>query len=350
MSIQRIVDYVMYSPANTNKAVLISLLETFQSEIEGKGKSKDIGSLEKLTEILNSEETNIQIKLTSNLTLSEPLTISPGKTINIDMNGKTINMGNQYVYVNNSSLSLEGNGTVQSSGRAVYVRNQGILTVNGANITSTANSAIDCSTNGHVIINDGTITAQEVGVLATNGATVEMNGGLVRTIDNFCIGGNGTSGKGGTIISINGGKLEGHITSAGYVACGIYHPQDGILNITGGEITGIGGCGVLMRAGKLNMTGGTVIATGEPDLIGKVGDSKIVVGPNGIIYDQSAHYPDNQNLSVDINGGIVVGINESIAILADEGHTAAVNVAAGTQIPAYGGEVIYYDGGDISGN
>lgn len=48
-----------------------------------------------------------------------------------------------------------------------------------------------------------------------------------------------------------------------------------------------------MRAGKLNMTGGTINVTGAANLLGKVGDSNVTVGPHGVIYDQLAHYPDN---------------------------------------------------------
>lgn len=348
MVIKDIVEYVMYTRGNTNRAVLTSMLKVLVSEIEPKGDETEVGSVAELLEAIESKD-EVNLKLTNNLTISENLIIPQNKTINLNLSEYNINTNNKRIVVNGGTLSVEGNGSISGSGRPFAVTNSGHLIINGGHINSTNDTAIEAYQNGNVVINDGLITAQEVGVLVTTNSNVTMNGGEISTVDNFCIGGNGTSGKGGTTINITGGTLNGHIQSAGYVACGIYNPQDGIVNISGGEITGENGCGVLMRAGILNVTGGTIIGTGDPELKGKVGDSKVTVGPNGVIYDQLAHYPDSQNLEVNISGGIVIGSNISVDSLYDEGHEPNVNVTGGTQIPPLD-EVIYYDGGDVEGN
>ena len=97
--------------------------------------------------------------------------------------------------------------------------------------------------------------------------------------------------------------MIGHITTPGYIACGIYHPQEGQLNISGGTIYADGGVGVLMRAGDANITGGTIIAAGEETTSGHVGDKKTNVGAYGVVYDEQADYPGmTEENSVEISG------------------------------------------------
>ena len=99
------------------------------------------------------------------------------------------------------------------------------------------------------------IEAQFAGI-ATFGIknTINIEGGEIIS-DAYAISGNGNKWNGGSEINISGGN----ITSTEDVA--IYHPQDGVLNISGGTITGYDG--VQMVGGALNITGGTIVATGE---------------------------------------------------------------------------------------
>lgn len=333
-----IVEYVTYTPENINPAILRQLLLEFQQ-------TEPPTPVTNLNEFIAALEKGGNIIIDGDFALTSNLTVN--KNVDIDLNGHTINCGTNQIQVNGGDLILEGEGSVIATNRGLGVY-EGELTIEGPTITSTNDCAIDATGDKAVVTFErGLITAQEVGILVTSGATATMNGGTIRTVDNFCIGGNGTHGKGGTTITINGGKLEGHITSPGYVACGIYHPQDGILNITGGEIEGVNGCGVLMRAGVLNMSGGTVIGSGESGMKGKVGDSSVTVGPNGVIYDQSAHYPDNQNLAVNITDGTVIGVDASVDILKDEDHEARVNISDDATLVPPMDETVIYDGGGV---
>ena len=340
VTISYIIEYVTNTPENINKAILRQLLLEFQQ-------TEPPTPVTNVEQFLAALDKGGNIIIDGDFALTNAITVS--KDARIDLNGHTIECGANSIQVNGGDLILEGEGSVLGTNRPIVVY-EGELTVNGPTITSANDCAISVTGDKAIVTFErGLITAQEAGILATSGATVTMNGGTVRTVDNFCIGGNGTHGQGGTTITINGGKLEGHITSPGYVACGIYHPQDGVLNIAGGEIEGVNGCGVLMRAGVLNMTGGVVAGSGESGMKGKVGDSSVTVGPNGVIYDQSAHYPDNQNLAVNINEGTVIGVDAAVDILKDEGHEEKVSISEdATLIPPLD-ETVIYDGGDVEG-
>ena len=90
-------------------------------------------------------------------------------------------------------------------------------------------------------------------------------------------------------MNISGGTMIGGIQSTGYIACGVYHPQKGSLKITGGKFQITNGVGILVRAGSANITGGEIVTTGSVN--GKVGDSQIIEGCYGIVYDSVSKYP-----------------------------------------------------------
>ena len=71
----------------------------------------------------------------------------------------------------------------------------------------------------------------------------------------FGISGNGNTGEGGTNITMSGGKISSEET-------GIYHPQNGKLTISGGEISG-GWSAVEVRSGETVITGGTLTSTSK---------------------------------------------------------------------------------------
>jgi len=85
-------------------------------------------------------------------------------------------------------------------------------------------------------------------------------------------------------VVMNGGTLIAHIQSAGYIACGVYVPNTGSFTMNGGEIIS-DGCGLCMRGGQVNLNGGSIIANGASGVEGKVGDSRVVVGPYAVVYD-----------------------------------------------------------------
>jgi len=268
------------------------------------------------------------------------IVINEGQNLVLDLNENKLELTTAgdapAIYVNGGDLTIKG-GNVEATKRIAAVSNGGKLTLE--NVTATSGD-VAFSANGvgsELIVEAGTeIEAQECGGLVTTGAAFTMNGGTIVAKDNAAIMGNGTvaegDDRGNVVINFNGGTLTGGIESAGYAACGIYMPNSGTLNVSGGTINVTNGCGILMRAGKLNMTAGTVTAvdnTGvEGGFIGKVGDSKVTVPCAAIVFDEKANYPGaaNGEFGINISGGTLTSAEglDDIVILSDNPENANV--------------------------
>lgn len=218
---------------------------------------------------------------------NETVTVEAGKNITLDLKGKTVTgKDNAAVLVNGGSLTVKDStvtaepvvsddyktvtytsGVLEAGAgkqHAVQVYNSGTFVLESGTVSSTGNCGIYAgatgSGKGTVTVKGGYVHAREYGVGAINeGTTLNINGGVIVADDNAAVAGNGSDGMGGTTININGGTMIGHIESKDYIACGVYHPQDGTLNITGGTIVADGGVGVLMRGGSASITGGTIM-------------------------------------------------------------------------------------------
>lgn len=152
------------------------------------------------------------------------------------------------------------------------------------------------------------------------GATVNVSGGELKSNGLACIAGNGSAGMGGTTINVSGGTLTAKPYDATSAACGIYHPNEGTLNITGGTINVTDGVGVLMRGGKMTMTGGVINATGDATRTGTVGDAKQKIGVSGVVFDRDANYPAVANTSISIDGEAKVnGAKEAVELINTKG-------------------------------
>ena len=253
------------------------------------GKSAVISDATGLNTMLASEEPEVEARLSDDLVLSAPVSIPAGKKMTLDLGGNKLS-GNSYLINCAGGEVVLKNGEVESNGRPVYV-SSGVVTLDGAEVTSKNDVAISASgADAKVVMNSGKVAAQESGVLVTSGAALEINGGEIECYDNCPIQGNGTSGQGNVEVVMNGGKLVAHIQSAGYTACGVYMPNNGKFVMNGGEIISEG-AGLVMRAGEVELNGGSIVANGASGVKGKVGDSKVTVGPYAVVYDESAKYP-----------------------------------------------------------
>ena len=222
--------------------------------------------------------------------------IPSGKTVTIDLSGHTItrtvtsgenNKIYPALYVNGGTLTLDDTsegktGRVLSEitdttvsgamSNAVYV-NGGAFTLKNGALAATAAAApanntwdtaygvyVNKSTftmeNGSVTVTAPDGGAYGIAILGPNGVFT-MNDGAV-TADGFAISGNGSSGVGGTKITINRGTVTG-----GTLA--IYHPQSGELKINGGTLTGKGGIETKAGDTTVSIDGNpTIVATGTP--------------------------------------------------------------------------------------
>ena len=118
------------------------------------------------------------------------------------------------------------------------------------------------------------------------GASIEVNEYAVST--------NGSYHP--TDITINGGTLTSKLST------GIYFPGDGELTINDGTITGQA-AGIELRAGTLNMNGGTVTALAAPTASQANGNGTSVSG-TAIAVSQ---HTTNLDIDVNINGGTLTG-------------------------------------------
>ena len=84
-----------------------------------------------------------------------------------------------------------------------------------------------------------------------------------------------------------------------------------------------------MRGGTVNLNEGTtIIATGETGVKGKVGDSRVVVGPYAVVYDANSNYPAMDTLELNIASNVTLqGTDGDIDILLADGASANINDA-----------------------
>ena len=296
-----------------NKVVETAVEGGYTYTVAAKDYVAQIGDVkyESLQEAFNAANNDDVVKVLAEVTLSQAAVVPADKTVTLDLNGQTItatsstigNMGNLTVVDN------AGNGKIVSTGNvAIFV---------GDNSTTTINSGIIESVEGAVITG------------RVKGATININGGTLSASDNAVVAGNGSAGYGGNTINIAGGTYNGGITSTGYVACGIYAPNNDVWNITGGTFNITGGAGVVQRAGTVNISDGVVFnVTGTAT--GMVGDSRVVVPCAAIVFDSQAAYPSMTDASsMNVSGGTFNAESAAVDYVAAEGAASHIAISGG---------------------
>ena len=268
----------------------------------------------------------------------ETVRVPAGKELTLDLAGKNIQNGtdNKNAVIVSGSLTIKDStatsaptvagsdvtytsGKVSATQAAIAVADGGKVVVESGTFESSENIALFAEGNltrggsavkSKITVQGGYVLAKEFAASAQGrGAELSIEGGVLKAKDNAVIAGNGTKtatvDRGGTTINISGGTMIGTIQTKGYIACGVYHPQEGTLNITGGTFQIENGVGVLVRAGSANITGGEIITTGKTT--GWVGDKKIDEGCHGIVYDSASNYPGaNAADKITVGGGVKI--------------------------------------------
>ena len=258
------------------------------------------------------------------------------KNVTIDLNGKNL-------VFQSITVDIHGNLTIKDSGNggtyngtyvdySVRVKRGSVFNLESGTLT---NSSTHPKTSNVVVwveggtakkpaastanIKGGKIDTKGTPVFVRDpGATVNVSGGELTGSGLACIAGNGTKGQGGTTINVSGGTLTANAADKASAACGIYHPNEGTLNITGGTINVADGVGVLMRGGEMTMTGGEINATGDATRTGSVGDTNQKIGVSGVIFDRDANYPAVATTSIKIDGEAKVnGAKEAVELIND---------------------------------
>ena len=261
---------------------------------------------------------------------------SVSKNVTIDLNGKNL-------VFQSITVDIHGNLTIKDSGNggtyngtyvdySVRVKRGSVFNLESGTLT---NTSTDPRTSNVVVwveggtakkpaastanIKGGKIETKGTPVYVRDpGATVNVSGGELVGSGLACIAGNGSEGMGGTTINVSGGTLTAKPYDATSAACGIYHPNEGTLNITGGTINVADGVGVLMRGGEMTMTGGEINATGDASRTGTVGDARQIIGVSGVVFDRDANYPAVATTSIKIDGGAKVsGAKAAVELIND---------------------------------
>lgn len=256
--------------------------------------------------------------------------------MNLDGHHLTASLSSSLLTVNGGTLTLTGNGLIENSNYIGAAINGGKIIIENGSYISVTNAGFSATgTGSKVTMNGGTINAVEGGLNAFDNAEIEMNGGEIEISDNFGIATNGTAGRGRNTIVMNGGKVTGHIKTAGYEACGVYIANNDTFTMNGGEIRADGGTGLCMRGGEVTINDGTIVATGEPGKDGWIGDKKTVLeGISAIVFDEQAGYPGNGGMKLTVNGGTIAGVDHAIQILSDS-ENPRVFVTGGNFTPVY---------------
>lgn len=256
------------------------------------------------------------------------------KILDSKAKGLSVDKNNNYSVSYTASGTLELTGSIcASNGAGIYVQSGTVVSTQSVALFAFGDVTGQKDITSYINITGGYVKAQECGVSPQGrGASVTVNGAaVIESLDNAAVAGNGTNSpeekKGGTSITISGKCwLIGRIQSPGYAACGIYHPQQGTLAIKFSRgipnIVAVNGAGIVMRGGTLDYRAGNIIATGDANFVGKVGDSRVVVGTSGIVYDRDCDYYDAANVKIKIsdNSGEkkVVGAKAAIQVINDK--------------------------------
>ena len=293
------------------------------------GKTAVVSDVAGLKAMLANDNEEVTVTLSDDVALNEFITVPEGKKLNLDLGGNSLGASGVALYANGGELVVSNGSVASSASDAIVVRNGGSVTIDGADITSTSSNAISAR-EGSITVNSGNIQSQEAGLLGFKDSVITINGGTVTGIDNGPVMGNGSaagSANDGTNMNVvmNGGTLIAHIQSAGYTACGVYVPNSGSFTMNGGEIIS-DGCGICQRGGTVNLNGGRIIANGAAGAVGKVGDSRVVVGSYAVVYDANSKYPAMDTLELNIADGMVLeGTDGDIQVLLADGVEANIN-------------------------
>ena len=271
--------------------------------------------------------------------ISTSVVVSAGNSVNLDLNGYNIATSNTYALLVDGDVTISdsvGTGKIEGGSYSTVVNGSGVLRFESGliNLTNSGNP-IQVQQGGQAFISGGTVSGFDTGIcLYANGegmqATVTIegdsvikttapewqqdgdpvaaavflspdNGGSVTlnvhggTISSstYAIAGNGL--RHGTIINITGGDIRSDATA-------IYHPQDGVMTISGGTING-GDTGIELRSGKLTVSGGEIIGQGNPLDYDANGNGTTTVGAALAV----SQHTTNKDIDVNISGGTFTG-------------------------------------------
>ena len=240
------------------------------------------------TVALNAAQAGDTIKLEADVQTTAATEIH--KALTIDFNGKTLTSegGGLDIY---ADLTLK-NGTLNAATWCAWIQD-------GATVNIEKDMTLNADLNTEKTDKPAVVVE---GSDAASPSVVNIEG-TVTARNNFAVSGNGTNGKGNVIINIKDGANISTNDSA------VYMPNTWQLNISGGTITG--STGVYIKSGTTNITGGTIIATGDEAAYEYKGDGANSTG-QAVVIDKCAYPGGTPNVT--ISGGTFIAEKASNVI------------------------------------
>ncbi len=234
------------------------------------------------------------IKLGADIMATANYTILEGKTVVLDLNGFTLDMGS-YSITNNGTLELcgETGGEVTGIFYKYVIENYGSFTLTSGTVSNTNSELFTDADNGfygvestviyndfdsEIVINGGTVNGAKKGI--DNCGSLTINGGAVI--------GSSTAIINGDMLTVNGGEIQG----------GDGIENGGTVKITGGEIE-VRSEGILNYMGNIEMTGGWI--NGSVGIYMSDGNASVSGGTLNGTYGIHIGYDGTATLS----GGII---------------------------------------------
>ena len=287
---------------------------------------KSIGSETELKDAISSVNDGDVIKLSTDVTISEKITIS--KNILLDLGTHTLTSefaptAEDYALVAEGNVTIQNGSIVTTKDKARAVNNsKGNLNLENVIITAKGQVGVgNSATSGNVSIKNCKInseTAYAVASFAKNANVVmdinksEMSGAYGAFYHNGTASGLTLSVTETTMSSENGE--------------GMYLAGDAVTTLSNCTITGV--TGVEIRAGKLTVNGGSLKATAAYS-VNPNGNGSTTEGAAIAI----AQHTTKKNIEVTLNGGTYTGekaISESNPQRNDPAPQVAMSVTAGT--------------------
>ena len=272
------------------------------------------------------------------------------KNITVDFNGKTVtNNAKPMILVQGSANVVIKNGAIDTGANwAICAQGSSKLTLSDVTITGTVARDALLYVGGSAEVTIG----KESALYTTNtsfsqpaifigsktpGDTPKLNiYGHVEGKQSFAISGNG-SYLAKTQINI----FDGAVVKSEKVA--MFVPQPGEVNITGGTVEGY--CGIGIKSGTLNISGGQVLGVHDDD---ELSDANSI--GSGMSYDGSAIVIDSRaayagDIKINISGDALIQSSYSTAIreIGENAATTSVtalNVTGGKVLGAAGKDAI----------
>lgn len=271
------------------------------------------------------------ITLVADITMSSSVTIPANKLVALDMAEHAITgPANAFVFGVLGELAVDGEGSITAM-VPFYVAGAGELVVESGSFTGTYSAVLfaDGADGASVTVNGGTLTAPDAIGSSGKNVTIAVHGGTVSATDGCAIATSGSNGKGGNVITVDGGTIQAAITSEGYVAGGIHAANADTVTFGGKAVMNVtGGAGIVARGGTVSVIGGSITTTG--DATGKVGNAGGIPCA-AIVFDTAAAYPgyDAATSKITVSDGTFVSAADPVQQVKAEGDATAIEVSGG---------------------